>query len=130
MAAIRSKDTKPEILVRRLLHGMGFRFRLHQDLPGRPDIVLSGRRTIVEVRGCFWHRHSGCQFAAMPATRQGYWRTKFDQNVARDAANLARLAEAGWKVLVIWECETSDPDLSSRLQEFLGPTRRAMRHEP
>jgi DNA mismatch endonuclease (patch repair protein) len=109
MAAIRRADTVPEILVRRYLHGCGLRFRLHvRDLPGTPDIVLPCFNAVVCVHGCFWHRHPGCRFAAVPATRQELWSEKFDGNVRRDAENSELLEAMGWRLLVIWECETRD----------------------
>ena len=128
MQANRGKDTAPEIRVRQMLHAMGYRFRLHRkDLPGRPDIVFPTRNKIVEVRGCFWHRHAGCAFAAVPATRAAFWQAKFQSTVARDAANLAALANAGWKVMVLWECELAEPEIRKRLRSFLGPPGRSTR---
>lgn len=129
MSAIRGSHTKPELVVRSLLHRLGYRFRLHRrDLPGRPDIVFLSRRKVVEVRGCFWHRHPdpACRNAVMPTTRREWWEAKLAANVARDARNLAALEDAGWAVLVLWECEVRDDrgDLSPRLQAFLGPPRR------
>ena len=124
LAAVGGKDTAPELLVRRLLHGMGFRYRLHRrDLPGTPDIVLSGRRKIIEVRGCFWHRHPdpACRNAVLPKTRAAWWADKLARNVARDERNLAALRERGWRVLVVWECETADENvLRPRLRAFLA----------
>jgi DNA mismatch endonuclease Vsr len=123
MAAIAGKHTKPELLVRRLTHAMGYRYRLHaSDLPGRPDLVFPGRRKIIEVRGCFWHRHPGCPLAAMPRTHAEFWQSKFSATVARDAHNLAALLATGWSVLVIWECEVDDVNLADRLSAFLGPS--------
>jgi DNA mismatch endonuclease Vsr len=122
MAAITGKDTRPEMAVRQLVHRMGYRYRLHvRDLPGRPDMVFPARRKLIEIRGCFWHRHPGCRFAATPATRHGFWQAKFEATVARDARNLAMLESVGWQVLVIWECEIRDPRLADRLRTFLGP---------
>lgn len=124
LAAVGGKDTAPELLVRRLLHGMGFRYRLHRrDLPGTPDIVLSGRRKIIEVRGCFWHRHPdpACRNAVLPKTRADWWAEKLAGNIARDERNLAALRELGWLVLVVWECETADERvLRPRLRAFLA----------
>lgn len=120
MAAIAGKNTKPEMLVRRLLHREGYRYRLHlKELPGRPDIVFLRRKKVIEVRGCFWHRHAGCVLAATPTTHGDFWRRKFQGTVARDARNLQALGQAGWAVMVIWECEVRDPNLSSRLHSFL-----------
>jgi DNA mismatch endonuclease Vsr len=124
LASVAGKDTAPELRVRRLLHRMGFRFRLHRrDLPGTPDIVLAGRRAIVEVRGCFWHRHPdpACRNAVLPRVRADWWAAKLARNVERDAFNLAALRDAGWSVLVLWECEVKDEAaLAARLRSFLG----------
>lgn len=110
MAAIKGKDTKPELALRRLLHGMGYRYRLHRrDLPGTPDIVFPSRRKVIEVRGCFWHQHHGCRRARLPATREGYWLPKLARNVERDCENEARLTARGWGQLVVWECEMVAP---------------------
>jgi DNA mismatch endonuclease Vsr len=124
MAAIRGKNTRPELTVRRLLYSKGYRFRLHgKDLPGRPDIVFSARRKIIEIMGCFWHRHPHCSFATNPLTRKDFWRSKFKLNVSRDAENKRLLESLGWCVLVIWECEVDGTDLPERLSSFLGPPR-------
>jgi DNA mismatch endonuclease Vsr len=122
MAAIRARDTKPELLLRRLLHALGYRFRLHRrDLPGRPDIVFPGRRKAIFVHGCFWHRH-GCRNSVLPKARAEWWAQKLSRNVARDAAAVAALEALGWAVLIIWECEAKDErQLSHTLQRFLGP---------
>jgi DNA mismatch endonuclease Vsr len=123
LAAVSGKDTAPELRVRRLLHGMGFRFRLHRrDLPGTPDIVLPARRKIIEVRGCFWHRHPdpACRNAVLPKVRAEWWAEKLARTVARDERNLLALRDAGWSVLVLWECEVKDePALAARLRSFL-----------
>ncbi len=109
MSRIRSGNTKPERLVRSLLHRMGYRFRLHRkDLPGRPDIVLPGRRAVVLVHGCYWHRHSGCRFAYTPKSNLAFWQDKFNENVNRDQRQYARLRELGWSVITVWECETKE----------------------
>lgn len=123
MAAVRSKDTRPERLVRSLLHGMGYRFRLHRrDLPGSPDVVLPRLRTCVLVHGCFWHRHPGCRLASTPRTRPEFWAEKFDRNVARDIRDDAGLRALGWTPVVVWECETRDLEaLRERLSVLLGP---------
>lgn len=123
MQSVSSKNTKPELLVRSLLHHMGLRFRLHRkSLPGSPDIVLPKYRTVVFVHGCFWHRHPGCRYASIPRTRQEFWLPKFDANVQRDAKKEAQLQELGWRVLVVWECETRKPaELEERLRrDFPG----------
>jgi len=122
MRRVRSKDTAPEMRVRRLAHGMGYRYRLHaKDLPGSPDLVFRSRKRVVFVHGCYWHRHPGCRRASTPSTRRDYWQAKFDRNVARDAAAQAALEEAGWDVLVVWECETKDEEALRRtLASFLS----------
>ncbi len=109
MARVRGKDTTPEIVVRKLLHRMGRRFRLHRnDLPGTPDIVLPGSRQVIFVNGCFWHRHEGCCRTTTPGTRVEFWEKKFAATVARDARNRGALEAAGWEVIVVWECQTRD----------------------
>lgn len=105
MASIRGKDTKPELQLRKGLHAQGLRFRLHDPrLPGRPDIVLPRWRAVVLVHGCFWHRHAGCKFATMPATRPEFWSEKFAANVARDLRSLEELTKLDWRVAIVWEC--------------------------
>ena len=124
MAKVGSKDTKPEMIVRRQLFSSGYRYRLHaRDLPGRPDIVFRKSRKAIFVHGCFWHRHDGCKRATTPKTRQAYWQGKFDRNKARDARNERALSAIGWNTLVVWECETKDAEaLSARLRGFMeGP---------
>lgn len=111
MAKIRGRDTGPELRVRRAAHALGLRFRLQRrDLPGTPDLVFPGRRIALFVHGCFWHRHSGCRFAYTPKSRIAFWQAKFDGNVARDRRKENELRAAGWTPVVIWECETRDPD--------------------
>lgn len=106
MSAIKDRDTKPEVMVRKLLHALGYRFRLQRkDLPGRPDIVLPKYKTAIFVNGCFWHRHKGCKLASTPSSNSAFWQKKFAANVERDVRNYAALQEMGWNVLVIWECE-------------------------
>lgn len=106
MSRIKSRDTKPELIVRSLLHRQGFRFRLHdRSLPGTPDIVLKKHKTVIFVHGCFWHQHKGCKYAAMPKTRREFWRQKLAGNVTRDRRNRKALEKLGWRVLVVWECE-------------------------
>jgi DNA mismatch endonuclease, patch repair protein len=107
MAAVRGKDTAPELRVRRMLHAMGYRFRLHpQNLPGKPDIVLSRHRLCIFVHGCFWHQHQGCKRATVPKTHIEFWEKKFKQNRDRDESFRAQLEKMGWRVYTIWECET------------------------
>ena len=106
MASIRRKDTHPEMLVRRYLHGAGLRFRLHvRSLPGSPDIVMPRHRAVVFVHGCFWHRHANCKFTTTPSTRAQFWAMKFASNQARDLTKAEMLRRAGWRVFTIWECE-------------------------
>lgn len=126
MARIKRADTKPELVVRRLLHAAGYRFRLQwKAAPGRPDVAFPGRRKIIFVHGCFWHQHQGCRLGRVPATRTEFWQAKFDRNVARDARDLARAHSDGWEALVVWECETRDVgDLADRLRTFVGPVRQ------
>lgn len=106
MSRIRSSNTSPELALRRALHALGFRFRLHRkDLPGKPDIVLPRYRTVVFVHGCFWHRHAGCKIATTPQSNTGFWVEKFDRNVARDSRSRELLETQGWKVIIAWECQ-------------------------
>lgn len=122
MSQIKGKDTKPEILVRSLVHRMGYRFRLHRkDLPGRPDLVFPGRRKVIFVHGCFWHQHPGCKYATRPSTRADFWAQKLDGNRDRDKAVQHQLLQQGWGVLVVWECEIKQTELlADRLSRFLG----------
>lgn len=109
MVGNKSRDTKPEIQVRKLLHSLGYRFRIQRkDLPGRPDIVLPKYKTAIFVNGCFWHRHEGCKYASTPSTNSDFWEKKFAANVKRDARNYAALKKQGWNVIVIWECEVKE----------------------
>lgn len=126
MAAIRSTNTRPEMVVRRLTHGMGYRYRLHgARLPGRPDLVFASRRKAIFVHGCFWHRHSCPRGERTPKTNRAYWRHKLRRNVERDAHNLDRLQQLGWEALVIWECEIKERDaLAERIRLFLDGPRR------
>lgn len=121
MAQIKGRDTKPELTVRRLLHSLGYRYRLHDPrLPGRPDIVFVGRHKVVFVHGCFWHRHLNCKFAYTPKSRVEFWCRKFEQNKARDARDLERIAAQGWEALVLWECEIGVQEaLQRKLVAFL-----------
>ena len=121
MGRVRRSDTKPEWTVRRLLHRLGYRFRIQwKAAPGRPDVAFPKRRKIVFVHGCFWHQHESCRLAHVPATRREFWEAKFERNKARDARDLTRAEAEGWEALVIWECETRDePALTERLTIFL-----------
>ena len=111
MSAIKSKNTKPEIAVRKVLHSMGYRFRLHgKDLPGSPDIVLPKYKTVIFVHGCFWHRHENCKYTSTPKTRQEFWEAKFRENINRDKLNQENLSSKGWKIIIVWECEIKDKD--------------------
>ena len=120
MRQVRGKDTSPELAVRRLVHAMGFRYRLHAaDLPGSPDLVFPARRSVVFVHGCYWHRH-GCPAATTPTSHVEYWRRKFERNQARDRRNVARLRRLGWRVAVVWECQVRGRErLAARLRRFL-----------
>ena len=125
MSGIGGKNTKPEILVRRYLHGAGLRFRLHRaGLPGRPDLVLPRYRAVVFVHGCFWHRHSGCKFAYTPKSNLKFWTTKFRDNVERDIRIVAQLRKLGWRVFVIWECSLTHNRLQALAHRIssTGPT--------
>ena len=129
MSRIRSTDTKPEMVLRSVLHRMGFRFQLHRkDLAGRPDIVLPKYQTVIFVHGCFWHQHSGCNEAVRPKTNKEYWTKKLDGNVKRDKKNRSALRRDGWKVLRFWECQIEkDPiGIAIRIEkELRGITRNA-----
>lgn len=105
MSRIRAKNTKPEVIVRKFLHSKGIRYRLHAKLPGKPDIVMRRRRTVVFVNGCFWHGHRDCKYFRVPKTNADYWNTKINGNITRDARNYSSLEEAGWRSIVIWECQ-------------------------
>lgn len=122
MAAIRAKDTKPEMAVRSLVHRLGYRFRLHRaDLPGKPDLVFAGRRKVIFVHGCFWHQHTHCRFAYAPKTRRDWWQAKFAATKERDARNIAALRAARWESLIVWECQTLDHGrLKESVARFLG----------
>ncbi|GBF26731.1 very short patch repair protein [bacterium MnTg02] len=123
MAAIKSKDMKPEMLVRRLVHGLGYRYRLHQkDLPGKPDLVFRPRKKVIFVHGCFWHQHCNpkCLDGRKPKSNSNYWGPKLDRNVQRDKSRRKQLTKMGWNVLVVWECETVKLDrLHKRIVDFL-----------
>lgn len=130
MSQIRSKNTKPEVLLRSLLHRAGYRFRLHRkDLPGKPDIVFPGRRKVILVHGCFWHQHLGCREGRIPGTRQDYWRPKLKRNVERDAAAVEQLRTLGWDVMTVWECEIKNAEpVKDRLRAFLKSEQKPPAH--
>ena len=121
MSAIRSNNTKPEIAVRKLLHSMGYRFRLHRkDLPGSPDIVLTKYKTVIFVHGCFWHRHENCKYATTPKTRKEFWENKFNSNKKRDQKIQKEIIDLGWKFIIIWECEARNiQPLEEKLKGYL-----------
>jgi DNA mismatch endonuclease (patch repair protein) len=123
MARIRKTNTKPEMLVRRLVHRMGYRFRLYASgLPGNPDIVLPRHRKVILVHGCFWHRHDCADGRKLPRSKPEYWGPKLERNRLRDEVNVERLRELGWQVLVLWECQMRREDVvSDRLRRFLAP---------
>jgi DNA mismatch endonuclease (patch repair protein) len=121
MRAVKGADTEPEMIVRRMVHAMGYRYRLHRrDLPGKPDLVFAGLKKVIFVHGCFWHGHDCARGARMPKTNARYWIAKIGRNRERDAANISELNKAGWRTAVVWECELKDPALvRRRLKSFL-----------
>jgi len=122
MAKVHGKDTKPELIVRKLAFSLGFRFRVNaKALPGKPDLSIKSRKKAIFVHGCFWHRHEGCKLASTPVSNLEYWLSKFEGNMARDRKHLANYKAMGWKPLVIWECETRQIDkLRKRLKAYLS----------
>jgi len=121
MSGIRGKNTKPELALRRALHARGFRFRLHSGkVHGRPDLVLPKHRAVVFVHGCFWHRHEGCCYTTIPATRPEFWQAKFDANVARDSAVRTKLLEDRWRMATVWECALRKPEQVETSVELLS----------
>lgn len=124
MSRIRGKDSASEMRLRRLIHGMGFRYRLHvKTLPGTPDLVFPARKAVIFMHGCFWHRHRDCRLARMPKSRVDFWREKLEANKRRDEENVSRLNELGWRVLVVWECQMKEKDLnevSNVVRRFLA----------
>lgn len=122
MSRVRGKDTGPELAVRRLAHGMGFRYRLHvRELPGAPDLVFPRMRKIIFVHGCFWHRHSNCRLARWPKSKLGFWVPKLNANRDRDAENIKALRKSGWKVKIIWECQTKNVTrVRKNIERFLA----------
>ena len=121
MRAVKGRDTEPEKIVRKVAHGMGYRFRLcRADLPGKPDLAFPARKAVIFVHGCFWHGHGCRRGARMPKTNVAYWTAKIARNVARDQQHLKQLKVAGWRTLVVWECQLSEDRLRSQLGRFLG----------
>lgn len=123
MSRIKSKDTKPEIMVRKFLFSHGFRYRVNRkDLPGRPDIVLPKYKTVIFINGCFWHGHPGCKYATMPETNKEFWTKKINSNMERDISNVNELIKSGWRVITIWQCQlkskNKDKTLSTLLSEL------------
>lgn len=126
MRRVRSVNTSFELRVRKLLHALGYRFRIHAALPGKPDIVFAGRRKVIFCHGCFWHSHEGCKRASVPKSRNDFWVSKLARNKQRDQVAQESLHQQGWDVLTIWECESKDALLlSAQLRAFLGPSRFA-----
>ena len=121
MAGIKGKNTRPELVVRKLVHGMGFRYRLHRkDLPGSPDLVFPRLKKVIFVHGCFWHRHAGCRFAYTPKSNAQFWLDKLEGNIRRDGQAVMALDTLDWQVLIVWECEVSDlPALTRKVSSFL-----------
>ncbi|WP_111748844.1 very short patch repair endonuclease [Salinisphaera orenii] len=134
MSQIRGKDTKPELVLRKSLHALGFRYGLHSsNLPGKPDLVFRRYGAVCFVNGCFWHRHSGCRYMTTPANRQEFWEAKFDANVARDRRDQSRLMDTGWRVAVIWECQLKRhqlPDTVHQLSRWITAGSISDREEP
>jgi DNA mismatch endonuclease (patch repair protein) len=128
MARVRGKNTRPELIVRKLLFATGYRYRLHvRNLPGSPDLVFPSRKKVIFVHGCFWHRHDNCGRARMPKSRVEFWSEKLNGNKDRDERAFKALAQAGWQFHVVWECELSDRDtLEEELRSFLGPVGHAV----
>ena len=121
MSRVRGKDTAPEMIVRKLVHSLGYRYRLHgQKLPGKPDLVFGPRKKVIFVHGCFWHGHEGCRKARLPKSRLEYWGPKIEENKQRDRKNLEELRTSGWSCLVLWQCELKDrKQLEERIVSFL-----------
>lgn len=121
MSSVKQRHTKPEMIVRSLLHQLGYRFRLHRkDLPGSPDIVLPKFHTAIFVHGCFWHQHKNCGKSRRPSSNQNYWNTKLDENITRDRRKERELSKLGWRVLTVWQCETKDLDILTKKMKKLS----------
>lgn len=126
MSHIKSKNTKPEILVRHFLHAQGFRYRLHcKDLPGKPDIVLPKYKTVIFINGCFWHGHSECKYSSLPATNRDFWQNKISENIERDKATYDKLSTMGWRVLEVWQCQLKPKSKEETLNALI----KEIRHE-
>lgn len=120
MSRIKSKDTKPEMLVRKFLHAQGFRYRLHvKDLPGKPDIVLPKYKTVIFIHGCFWHGHEHCKYYVIPKTRTEWWVNKINRNIENDVKAIAALKKEGWKVITLWECELKKTNFAASLSKLI-----------
>lgn len=131
MSRIRSKDTKPELLVRRYLFSKGFRFRLHdKKLLGKPDIVLPKYRTVIFIHGCFWHGHENCRYFVVPKTRTDWWLNKIGKNIAGDTANTEKLRIAGWKIITVWECTLKKAALERTLEELAHELTSTLMRKP
>jgi DNA mismatch endonuclease (patch repair protein) len=124
MSLVKARDTVPELRVRRIVHALGYRYRLHRsDLPGKPDLTFASRRKVIFVHGCYWHRHDdpSCKLARLPKSRLEFWMPKLEANAARDQRSVTELETRGWQVLVIWECQLNDSSLEERIRAFLAP---------
>jgi len=121
MSRVQSLNTKPEMIVRKLVYSLGYRYRIHpKDVPGKPDLVFKGRKKVIFVHGCFWHRHEGCLNTRTPKSRVGFWEEKFRKNQERDRAHYKKLSQAGWKYLIIWECQVKNTEnLEQQVFQFL-----------
>ena len=122
MSLIRSRNTKPEMFIRKTVYSLGYRYRLHNNkLPGRPDLTFAGMSSVIFVHGCFWHQHEGCKYGRMPKSHREYWVPKLNGNKLRDKSNIGKLERRGWRVMVIWECETKNLDeIRIRIRHYLN----------
>jgi DNA mismatch endonuclease (patch repair protein) len=129
MRRVCGQNTTPELIVRRIAHGLGYRFRLNRnDLPGKPDIVFPSKNKVIFVHGCFWHSHPRCKRARIPQSNRAYWLKKLGQNKKRDKTNLAQLKKIGWRTLIIWECEIREPNnVAKRIKSFLGQKHQSLK---